>query len=72
MKVFVVVEHYDRGSDEVSVQGLYKSQCEAQNFIARAYTGWMWVDGDVRPAFYADPGDPDQSDYVFVQEVELR
>lgn len=71
MKVFVVVQHYDRGSDEVAVEGVFSTERAAMTHVLEEFTGWEWTDDDIRPGFYANPDDPETSDYVFVVEQEV-
>ena len=40
MKVFVITEHYDRGSDEVSIHGVYSSYGHAMDAIKSSYPGY--------------------------------
>ena len=74
MQVFVVTEHFDRGSDEVSVRAVFDSREKAEQYIAREYEGWEWVGEEVthRTGWYSDPIDDTMSDYVFIDEMEVE
>lgn len=70
MKVFVVVQHYDRGSDEVNVEAVFKTEIEARSFIMKKFPGWEEVE-DEREGWYQDPQDASFSDRVFIQEAQF-
>ena len=74
MKVFVVVQHFDRGSDEVSVEGVFASRLDAEQFVDLMFRGWEFLDEDAtnRPGYYAEPDESDSSDYVFISEQEVQ
>ena len=40
MKVWVVVQHYDRGSDEVCVEGVFATEGAALTYIEEHFKGW--------------------------------
>ena len=74
MKVWVVVEHYDRGSDEVDVPAVFGTKEAAENFIKTKYYGWEWLgeeDDVLREGYYSEPEDEMGSDYVFIVEKEV-
>lgn len=74
MRVYVLVQHYDRGSDEINVEGVFSAEELALKRVLEEFPGWEWVGEEEthRPGFYADPDDVESSDYVFVVEREVK
>jgi hypothetical protein len=82
MKVYVIVEHYDRGSDEVNIHGVYSSYGHAMDAIKSSYPGYgpdpEDFIGEDMPTdlsdiwLYADPSDASYSDRVMIAEQELN
>ena len=76
MIVFVVVEHFDRGSDEVNVQGVYSTQDKAFEVILQDFPGYTILpeddlDGSFFDTWYYADGDEDQ-DRVMVVQKEVK
>jgi len=78
MKVYVIVEHYDRGSDEVNVAGVYSDWGKAAVALLNDFPGYTIIEGDepepgsdcLNIWHYAD-GD-DSADRVMIVEQEVQ
>lgn len=86
MNVYVVVQHYDRGSDEVNVEGVFQNIEAALDFIYTDFPGWSPTDEDIEGPdwdpdnlldllglwHYQDPEDDNGSNRVMIQQMVLR
>ena len=76
MKVFVIVEHYDRGSDEVNVVGVYSTLYLARHILDSDFSDYKILEEDdiagevLETWFYAD-GEEDASRVMIVEREVL-
>ena len=81
MKVFIVVEHIDRGSDEFRIKGVFSTEEGAAKFIVEDYIekGWQPMieegeditDFDTIELEYFQDGD-EMNDSVSVEIAEVQ
>ncbi len=88
MKVWVVVEHYDIGSDEFAVRGVFSTSEKALKYLKREYKGWQPFlyegetaesnGGEHNLTYYQDGVEedawdpPTESNRVWIEEQEVQ
>lgn len=80
MKVWLVVQHYDKGSDEFCVEGVFDSKQKAWAHVQKFFVKFGWEpiveegDEETPPedrVYYSSPGD-ENSDEVYIVEDEVQ
>lgn len=80
MRVWIVVHHYDRGSDEVRIEGVFSTLEKASDYLDDNFTGWRLSEEDAARIdegdvigmwFYEDLDDESSSDRVCIEQAEV-
>jgi hypothetical protein len=79
MKIWSVIEHIDKGSDEFRLQASFDTAQKALDYIEEHYLKRGWEadldveDGDpVYWTYYQDVEDQDMCDEVYIEESEVK